>query len=95
MAAVGGFVETGLGAGAGGHDDGGVGVEGLDGAEVEVLGVGWDGAEVPVDAAVFGAEDGAVRTGGPGDAVACVGDAAEVGGGGSLDGPLPLRTRHH
>src|ERR1700728_1546319 len=42
LAAVGGFVEAGLVAGAGGHDDGGVGVEALDGAEVEVLGAGWD-----------------------------------------------------
>ena len=34
LAAVGGFVEAGLVAGAGGHDDGGVFVEGLDAAEV-------------------------------------------------------------
>ncbi len=88
MAAVGGFVEAGLVAGAGGHDDGGVGVEGLDAAEVEVLGVGWDGAALPEVAGVFGAEDGAVGAGGPGDARADVVDAAEVGGGGGLDGPL-------
>ena len=34
LAAVGGFVEAGLVAFAGGHDDGGVFVEGLDAAEV-------------------------------------------------------------
>jgi len=91
LAAVGGFVEAGLVAGAGGHDDGGVGVEGLDAAEVEVLGVGWDGAALPEVAGVFGAEDGAVGAGGPGDTLADVVDAAEVGGGGGLDGPLGLK----
>src|SRR6185437_5569498 len=44
VAAVGGFVEAGLVAGTAGHDDGGVGVEGLDAAEVEFFGVGRDGA---------------------------------------------------
>src|SRR5580692_1402445 len=39
LAAVSGFVETGEVAFAGRHDDGGVVVEGLDGAEVEVLAV--------------------------------------------------------
>jgi hypothetical protein len=91
LAAVGGFVEAGLVAGAGGHDDRRVGVEGLDAAEVEVLGVGWDGAALPEVAGVFGAEDGAVRAGGPGDTLAYVVDAAKVGGGGGLDGPLRLR----
>jgi len=91
LAAVGGFVEAGLVAGARGHDDGGVGVEGLDAAEVEVLGVGWDGAALPEVAGVFGAEDGAVGAGGPGDALAYVVDAAEVGGGGGLDGPLGVQ----
>jgi hypothetical protein len=46
-AGVGGFVEAGEVAFAGGHDDGGGGVEGLDAAEVELLGVGWGGAELP------------------------------------------------
>ncbi len=81
MAAVGGFVEAGEVAFAGGHDDGGVFVEGLDAAEVEVFGAGGDGAGLPDEAAVFGAEDGAVGSGGPGDAVAYGVDAAEVGGG--------------
>ncbi len=96
LAGVGGFVEAAEVAGAAGHGDGGGGVEGLDAAEVEVLGVGRDGAEAPVEAAVGGAEDGAVGAGGPGDAVADVVDAAEVGrGGGGLEGPLPLRARQH
>ena len=81
MAAVGGFVEAGLVAWAGGHDDGGVGVEGLDAAEVEFFGSGWDGAGLPEVAGVFGAEDGAVGAAGPGDSVADVVDAAEAGGG--------------
>src|SRR5580658_5659775 len=89
LAAVGGFVEAGLVSFAGGHDDGGVVVEGLDGAEVEVLAGGWFGAELPDDAAVFSAEDGAVGAGGPSDATADVDDAAEVGGGvGVLQLPL-------
>src|ERR1700679_311554 len=90
LAAVGGFVEAGLVASAAGHDDGGVGVEGLDAAEVEVLGAGWDGAGLPEVAGVFGAQDGAVGAGGPGDALADVVDAAEVGRGGGLEGPLGL-----
>ena len=78
---------------AGGHDDGGVVVEGLDGAEVEVLAVGRFGAELPDDAGVLGAEDGAVGAGGPGDAVADVVDAAEVGGGvGVVELPLGGRS---
>ena len=81
LAAVGGFVEAGLVAGAGGHDDGGVFVEGLDAAEVEFFGSGWDGAGLPEVAAVFGAEDGAVGSAGPGDSAAYVVDAAEAGGG--------------
>ena len=89
LAAVGGFVEAGLVAGAGGHDDCRVVVEGLDAAEVEVVGVGRDGAALPFEAGVFGAEDGAVCAGGPGYAAAYVVDAAEVGGGaGVLEGPL-------
>ena len=81
LAAVGGFVEAGLVAGAGGHDDGGVFVEGLDAAEVEFFGSGRDGAGLPEVAAVFGAEDGAVGAAGPGDSAADVVDAAEAGGG--------------
>ena len=81
MAAVGGFVEAGLVAGAGGHDDGGVCVEGLDAAEVEFFGSGRDGAGLPEVAAVFGAEDGAVGAAGPRDSCADVVDATEAGGG--------------
>ncbi len=90
LAAVGGFVEAGEVAFAAGHDDGGVVVEGLDGAEVEVLAAGRLGAELPDEAGVLGAEDGAVGAGGPGNASADVVDAAEVGGGvGVVE--LPLR----
>src|ERR1700729_3522987 len=81
LAAVGGFVEAGLVAGAGGHDDGCVGVEGLDAAEVEFFGSGRDGAGLPEVAAVFGAEDGAVGPAGPGDSGAYVVNAAEARGG--------------
>ena len=89
LAAVDGFVEAGLVAGAGGHDDGGVGVEGLDAAEVELAGGGWNGAGLPVGAVVCAAEDCAVGARGPDDAVADVVDAAEVGGGGGVE-DLPL-----
>ena len=81
LAAVGGFVKAGEVAFAGGHDDGGVFVEGLDAAEVEFFGSGGDGAGLPEVAAVFGAEDGAVGSAGPGDSAAYVVDAAEAGGG--------------
>src|SRR5581483_5396922 len=91
LAAVGGFVEAGECAFAGGHDDGGVVVEGLDGSEVEVLAAGRFGAELPDEAGILGAEDGAVGAGGPGDASADVVDAAEVGGGVSVL-QLPLRV---
>jgi hypothetical protein len=57
-----------------------LGVEGLDAAEVEVVGVGWGGAALPVFAVVDGAEYGSFSSGGPGDSVADVVDAAEVGG---------------
>ena len=90
LAAVGGFVEAGEVAFAAAHDDGGVVVEGLNGAEVEVLAAGRFGAELPDEAGVLGAEDGAVGAGGPGDSATEVVDAAEVGGGGGLDGPLGL-----
>ena len=92
MAAVGGFVEAGLVAGAGGHDDGGVGVEGLDAAEVEFFGAGRDGAGLPDVPAVFGAKDGALCAGSPGDSIADVVNAAEVGGGvGGLECELGAR----
>ena len=91
LAAVGGFVEAGLVAGAAGHDDGGVFVEGLDAAEVEFLCAGRDGAGLPEVAAVFSAEDGAVGAAGPDGSAAGVGDAAEAGGGvGVFDVPLGL-----
>ncbi len=79
-AAVGGFVEAGEVSFAGGHDDGGVGVEGLDAAEVEFFGAGWGGAALPEVAAVLGAENGAVGSAGPGDSAAEGVDAAEAGG---------------
>ena len=94
MAAVGGFVEARLVAGAGGHDDCGLLVEGLDAAEVELFGGVFgsgegDGAGLPEVAAVFGAEDGAVGAAGPGDSAADVVDAPEAGGGvGVFDLPL-------
>src|ERR1700733_3698303 len=91
LAGVGGFVEAGLVAGAGGHDDGGVFAEVLDAAEVEVFGSGRDGAGLPEIAAVFGAEDRAVGAAGPGYSAADVVDAAEAGGGvGLFDVPLGL-----
>jgi hypothetical protein len=82
LAAVGGFVEAAKGAFAAGHDDGSFGVEGLDAAEVEVVGIGQgrSGAALPVFAVVGGAEDGALSSGGPRDSPSHVGDAAEVGG---------------
>ncbi len=89
LAAVGGFVEAGLVAGAAGHDDGGVFVEGLDAAEVEFFCARWHGAGLPEVAAVFGAEDGAVGAAGPGDSCAYVVNAAQAGGGvGLFDVPL-------
>ena len=90
LAAVGGFVEAAERTFAAGHDDGGVGVEGLDAAEVELLGAGRDGAALPEVAGVLGAEDGAVGAAGPGDPVADVVDAPEVGGGRSGRDDLPL-----
>lgn len=46
---------------------------------------------MPDVSAVFGAEDGAVGSGGPGDSAADVVDAAEVGGGiGGLEGELGM-----
>ncbi len=89
FAGVGGFVEAGEVAFAGGHDDGGLGVEGLDAAEVQFFGVGWGGARLPGGAVVGGVEDGALGAAGPCYSVAEGVDAAEAGGGvGWLDGPL-------
>jgi len=81
FAGVGGFVEAGEVSFAGRHDDGGVLVEGLDAAEVEVVGSGWCGAALPSVAVVGGAEDGALGSAGPCDSVAEGVDAAEAGGG--------------
>ena len=90
-AGVGGFVEAGEVSFARGHDDGGGGVEGLDAAEVELLGSGRYGAGLPGLAVVDGAQDGPVGSRGPGDAVADRVDAAQVGrGGGGEDLPLGL-----
>ncbi len=80
-AAVGGLVEAGEVAGAGGHDDSGFGIEGLDAAEVEAFGVGWDGAGLPVSSIVGGEEDRALGSAGPDDAVTDVVNAAKAGGG--------------
>ena len=89
LAAIRGFVEAGERAFAGGHDDGCRGVEGLDGAEVELL---RHGAERPVSAAVRGAQDSAVGACRPRDAVAGGVDGVQVGGGGrGLNLPLGLR----
>lgn len=70
LAGVGRFVEAGKGAFATRHDDGRVGIEGLDAAEVEVLGVGWASAVLPVVAAVFVVKNSALGAGGPGDSLA-------------------------
>ena len=79
-AAVGGLVEAGEWATAGGHDDGGVGVEGLDAAEVELLRIGRRGAPLPTLAIVHGTQDSAIGAGGPGDSVAERVDSSQVGG---------------
>jgi len=91
MTGVGGFVEAGLVAFSDGHDEGGVGIEGANAAEVEMLGARRDGAGLPGLAFVGGAEDGPVGAGGPGYAVANGVDAAEVSGGvAGLKLPLAL-----
>ena len=83
------FVEAGEVSFAGGHDDGGVSVEGLDSAEVQMFTVGWGGAGLPGGAVVGGSEDSACGAAGPCYSVAEGVDAAEAGGGvGLLDGPL-------
>jgi len=84
VAAVGGFVNAGEVAFAGGHDDGGIGVESLDAAEVQMLCAGRSRAMLPNIAAVFGAENGAVGSRGPGDVAADGVDTAQVGGGGGV-----------
>ncbi len=94
LAAVRGLVEAGLVAGATGHDDGGVFIEGLDAAEVEFFCAGWDRAGLPEVAAVFSAEDGAVGAAGPGDSAAYVVDAAQTGSGVRFfDVPLSMGLR--
>ena len=93
-AAVGRLVEPREIAGAGGHGYCGIGIPSPDAAEVELLGSGWHGAGLPHVAAVFGAEDGAVCSAGPGDSVADGVDAAEAGfGGGVLEFPWDRRWR--
>jgi len=89
VAAVGGFVEARLVAGAGGHGDGRVCVEGLDAAKIEFLCTWGHGAGLPDVSAIFGAKDGAIASAGPRDSVADVVNAAEVGAGvGGLQGEL-------
>src|SRR5258706_5645931 len=78
-AAVGSVVNAGLVAGAGGHQEGFVGGEGNDGAEVERFGAG-DLVGDP-DAAVGGAKVGAVRAGCPCDLARNGAYAAEAFGG--------------
>jgi len=91
FAGVSGFVQAGQVSFTGGHDDGGVGVEGLNATEVKVLCVGWGGAGLPGGAVVGGAEDCALGSTGPSDSFAEGVDAAQAGGGvGLLDGPLRL-----
>jgi len=92
VAAVGGFVEAREVALAARHDDGGIGVEGLDATKVEMLGAGRNGTLLPEVAAVFGAQDRAVGSRGSGHASAHIVDAAQVGSGtGVFDGPLGMR----
>lgn len=88
-AGIGCFVYAGEVAFTAGHDHRGVGIEGVDAAEIEVGGVGWRCAAGPSGAVVGATEDGALRSGGPDAAVAGVIDAAEVGGGGGVE-DLPL-----
>lgn len=66
-AGVGGLVEAGQRAGAGGHHHGRVCVPSPDAAEVELGCVGRSCAALPVLAAVSGAEDGSVGSAGPCD----------------------------
>ena len=91
VAAVGGFVEAREIAFAARHHDRGVRVEGLDAAEVEMFGAGRNRARLPQIAAVFGAQNRAVRARGPRHPTAHVVDAAQIGGrAGVLDLPLSV-----
>ncbi len=76
LSGVGGVVDAGLVAGAGGHEEGFVGGEGYDGAEIERLGAG-DLRGLP-ELAIGRAEVCAVGAGGPGDSFRDGADAAEA-----------------
>ena len=91
LAAVGGFVKTRLIAGAAGHDDGGVFIERLNAAKVELLSAWRDRTGLPQVSAVFGAEDSAIGAAGPRDSTADVVNAAQAGGSvGLFDIPLSI-----
>jgi len=77
LAGVGGVVDAGLVAGAGGHEESFVGGEGDDAAEIESGGVGDLGGR-PGAAGVGGAEVGAVGAGGPRDLLRDGADAPEI-----------------
>src|SRR5277367_2203922 len=80
LAGVAGVVDAGLVAGSGGHEERLIGIEGDHGAEVERGCVG-DLSGVPREAAVDGAEIGAVRSAGPRDLTRDGTDSAQTFGG--------------
>jgi len=80
LASVGGVVDAGLIAGTGGHEEGLVGGEGYDRAEIQSGGVRDLGGE-PGVAGIGGAEVGAVRAGSPCDVMRDGAYAAEIFGG--------------
>src|ERR1700722_9176605 len=77
-AAIRGFVEARKGAGTGGHNDGGVSVEGLNAPEVQLFGPGRNSASFPGLAVVGGVQDPALRATGPYYAAADVMDAPQA-----------------
>jgi hypothetical protein len=89
LAAIGGLIQPRQVAFARGHDYRRVRVEGLDAAEVQMLGAGRDDAVLPQVAAVLGAQDRAIRARSPRHPSAHIVDAAQIGpGGGILERPL-------
>src|ERR1700743_1952905 len=76
---------------AAGHDDGCIRIEALNAAKVQLLSSRWNGAGLPLKAAVFRAQNCTVGARGPGDASAERVNAAQAGGGiRGLDGPLSM-----